>query len=991
MTLSLKPHQDEALTPVQAAFDDGETRVTVEMATGTGKSFTQAELLGRFTPEGPCVAFVPSEQLLIQNARAYKVWAEETGKPVPFILGVFSGKKEEGLDVATTDPAVIRRHLAESRALGRPTIVVSTYQSTNALEAAQPEPFALLVGDEAHRMASGAEESADGLWKKPLYDAHVPATRRAFFTATLRPDGAMDVESQAVAMNNPELFGRVVHSLGYAEARDRGLLAPITPEAITLEAADIEAAMEEGGFGRTEEETDGAFRARRRTFAAALMLAPVVERARADNGRASVLAMCPAGDNGGHADALAREARKNLAELGLTNVFSVHGKSPDGVEAQAVALGRDPAAESVTAVIDKLREGTDMTALNALVVGRAVQSSTVVIQALGRIARKHPTEWGLPDKISRAYVPVIVDARENGKVVDGEIAANFISAFLRLDSQALQAYQSAQQEDGRAFGMAKGAAGEDMPQDATADALGTLLRMDTSTLAGRTLAAAIARELSSNDGIGQTHRMMGRYLAFRAAGGEAEPACPKRAVDDPERFALASWHRSVTHAYTRGALAREEEALVENTEGFVLRTASNPEALRGCLARFAAVHGRTPNADDAGAAGQLHVEATALARRMASGKPSRVEGGAELDRMANAWWDEARARHAAPLWVSAKGVSAKEVASGADATFQTTGRFHRDPDHAQRWVFLPDIGAPWMDSGVATPKDKRMPAVPVHTTATTAQILSTLGSAKVKVAFTRTIDASGAAVLYHPTAESLRIARVTAPLQGPSDAPPSVQAKHIHALSGSIHQHGWPCPGAGVDLPGPLKHVKVPMGAGEAPLTLETAAKLVNGIREDHLLGKVNPASGRMLDNAPGFRWIADQDWSRTVTVQGAKRNAAVLALEKVRARNPEQWGKPDTMAQDTAMGHAMVSAFRIAHSERMLRTRIASGEELGEADRKKAAKLRSIVSENPSLFHGVCPPGQEHGDTRKQMKAIAVQAREGETVKKERLMESGR
>jgi superfamily II DNA or RNA helicase len=987
MALSLREHQQEALDPLEAALNGGADRATVEMATGTGKSYTQAELIERFIDKGPCVAFVPSEQLLVQNAAAYKRWAAETGRPQPFILGVFSGEKTDALDAVTTDPTAIRRHLDRSRATGRPTIVVSTYQSTNALEAAQPEPFALLVADEAHRMASGADEGADGLWKKPLYDAHIPATKRAFFTATLRPDGAMDVESNAVAMNNPELFGRVVHSLGYAEARDRGLLAPIEPEAITLEAADIEVAMEEGGFGRTEDETDGAFRARRRTFAAALMLAPVVERARADNGRASVLAMCPAGNNGGHADALASEGRKNLAGLGLTNVLSVHGKSPEGNEQQAVAFGKDPVAESVTTVIDKLREGTDMPALNALVMARAAQSSTVVIQALGRIARLHPEEWNAAPKKARAYVPIIVDAREGGKVVDGEIAANFVSAFLRLDSNALRDYQNAQQKDGHDLARAAAAKGEgqdllDDPQKATAGTLAALLKMDTGTAAGRSLAASIARELSANDGIGQTHRMMGRYLAYRAAGGEAEPACPKRRADDPERFDLANWQRSATHAYQRGALSREEEALLETTEGFVLRTASNPDALRGCVARFTAVHGRMPNAQDEGAAGQLHRETAALARRMATNKPSRVEGGAELDRMANAWWDEARAKHAAPLWVSAK---------GQEATFKTTGRFHRDPDNSQRWLFVPETGAPWMDSGVTTPKDKRMPAIPVHTTPTTERILSTLGSAKIQVGFERTLDAGGTAVFYHPTAESLRIARVTAPIQGGADTPPSVHAKHIRAVLDATHQRGWPCPGSHGDLPAPLKHVKVPMPRGEAPLTLETAGKLVHNIREDHLAGKVNVASGKLLDATPGFQWVVDQDWSRTVTVQGAKRNAAVLALEKVRARNPDSWGKLDAMAQDTALGHAMVQAFRIASNERILRTRIASGEELGEVERKKAAKLRAIVSENPALFQAICPPGQEHAPVRQQMKTIAQQARDTETQKKQKLLEAHR
>jgi len=116
MPLELRSHQRAALDALTQAFDAGATRATVEMATGTGKSYTQAELLCRHTPEGACAAFVPSEQLLGQNAQSYRKWAQENGRPDPFIIGVSSStspKTRAAVDAMTTDPDEIRALFAD--------------------------------------------------------------------------------------------------------------------------------------------------------------------------------------------------------------------------------------------------------------------------------------------------------------------------------------------------------------------------------------------------------------------------------------------------------------------------------------------------------------------------------------------------------------------------------------------------------------------------------------------------------------------------------------------------------------------------------------------------------------------------------------------------------------------------------------------------------------------------------------------------------------
>lgn len=60
----LHDHQNEAVEASTAKLDEGHHRIIVEMATGAGKSYTQAELLRLYGDRGPAAVFVPTEQLV---------------------------------------------------------------------------------------------------------------------------------------------------------------------------------------------------------------------------------------------------------------------------------------------------------------------------------------------------------------------------------------------------------------------------------------------------------------------------------------------------------------------------------------------------------------------------------------------------------------------------------------------------------------------------------------------------------------------------------------------------------------------------------------------------------------------------------------------------------------------------------------------------------------------------------------------------------------
>lgn len=118
--IELRKHQKEAHTITRQNIEAGETRMILEMATGTGKSYTQAALLYDQAQDGDHVqaAFVPTQDLVSQNARSYRRYFEEMGKEVN-IIGVFAPNEDimrEGLDTVTTSPEDILAAMDPSKA-----------------------------------------------------------------------------------------------------------------------------------------------------------------------------------------------------------------------------------------------------------------------------------------------------------------------------------------------------------------------------------------------------------------------------------------------------------------------------------------------------------------------------------------------------------------------------------------------------------------------------------------------------------------------------------------------------------------------------------------------------------------------------------------------------------------------------------------------------------------------------------------------------------
>ncbi|WP_331730120.1 Helicase associated domain protein (plasmid) [Kitasatospora sp. NBC_00070] len=258
----LRAHQEEALaaivrglTPRPGQLAPGGLRVTVQMATGTGKSYVGAFAAQRLAPRGVVLVVVPTLNLLTQMIGSWRV-AGRSGE-MRAVCSLVQDELPSGV-LASTNGLVVGSWISEARKGRRPLTLFATYASVNAVAEAcyywpktQGEvlaPLDLMVCDEAHRSSGSVEKR----WTVVHDQAEIPAARRCYMTATPRiwapPGKALKAsagregayqplpEELAVSMDDVRVFGPQVFSMGLAEAVEKSLLAPF--EVVVLELRD---------------------------------------------------------------------------------------------------------------------------------------------------------------------------------------------------------------------------------------------------------------------------------------------------------------------------------------------------------------------------------------------------------------------------------------------------------------------------------------------------------------------------------------------------------------------------------------------------------------------------------------------------------------------------------------------------------------------------------------------------------------------------------
>ncbi len=263
-----REHQLRAMSAAHEYFETHD-RGKLIMACGTGKTYTALKIAEDMLPDKGLVLFlVPSISLLGQTLNA---WCADATKPIKGICICsdakasrkikrdFDDTQDSALDLAvpaTTNPKSIARQLKQYRSHEGLTVVFSTYQSIEAIKAAQDETlketggsygtFDLIVCDEAHRTTGVKLSDRDESNFTKIHDAsYIKGNKRLYMTATPRLYGssakikASEKDAILCSMDDEKLYGQEFFRVNFSYAVEHGLLTDYKVLVLTVNEDDL--------------------------------------------------------------------------------------------------------------------------------------------------------------------------------------------------------------------------------------------------------------------------------------------------------------------------------------------------------------------------------------------------------------------------------------------------------------------------------------------------------------------------------------------------------------------------------------------------------------------------------------------------------------------------------------------------------------------------------------------------------------------------------
>lgn len=242
----LRPHQHEAVTAALEGLKQHD-RGKLIMACGTGKTFTALKLAEKVAKEkghARILFMVPSLALMSQTVKewSYEKELDMHAYAVCSDIKVGRVKNDDLTDIrvsdlkipATTDGRKLVDEIEREQLDEGMTVVFSTYQSIDAITAAQKAglgEFDLIICDEAHRTTgaklNGVDESH---FTKVHSDSNVAGTKRIYMTATPRmfndaiKDKAKENDVILSSMDDESVYGPTFYYIGFGEAVTKKLL-----------------------------------------------------------------------------------------------------------------------------------------------------------------------------------------------------------------------------------------------------------------------------------------------------------------------------------------------------------------------------------------------------------------------------------------------------------------------------------------------------------------------------------------------------------------------------------------------------------------------------------------------------------------------------------------------------------------------------------------------------------------------------------------------
>lgn len=476
-----RKHQLTAISKAYAHYiTEGNNRGKLIMACGTGKTYTSLliaeQLLGG---KGLVLFMVPSIALLGQSLNA---WSADAKKPVKAVCICSDAKasrkiqknKYDDMDdsvvdlavPASTSPKSIASQLKKYRSHDGLVVVFSTYQSIDAVSAAQQEilsetkgeygVFDFIICDEAHRTTGvKLSDKDESNFTKIHSDDNVQGRKRLYMTATPRLYGqsakikASEKDCILCSMDDPDLYGEEFYRVNFSYAVQNGLLTDYkvlvltvgeddVPENIRRDITDTTTELNFDDTSKLIGVINGLSKMIRgddhRTWDAdphmmrrAVAFCSSIDRSTSRTGIASkyVASVLPQ---------ISEKYDENLDAESLSHTVSITTRHIDGSmnsqERNGILqwLADKPDNDRECRVVTNVRclsEGVDVPSLDAVLFLSARNSQVDVVQSVGRVMRTF--HKGLPDEKKYGYIiiPIVVpsdvsaeEALDNSKTFD---------------------------------------------------------------------------------------------------------------------------------------------------------------------------------------------------------------------------------------------------------------------------------------------------------------------------------------------------------------------------------------------------------------------------------------------------------------------------------------------------------------------------------------------------------------------------------------------
>ena len=476
-----KKPREHQLTAISKAYthymEDGNDRGKLIMACGTGKTYTSLLIAEQLLEGKGLVLFmVPSIALLGQSLNA---WAADAKKPIKAICicsdakasrktrNDFDDTDDSVVDLAvpaSTNTKSIAAQLKKYREYDGLVVVFSTYQSIDAVSAAQQEilaetngaygVFDFIICDEAHR-TTGVKiaDKDESNFTKIHSNDNVQGRRRLYMTATPRLYGesakikASEKDCILCSMDDKALYGEEFYRVNFSYAVQNGLLTDYKVLVLTISEDDVPENIKRDITNTT---TELNFDDTSKLIGVINGLSKMV---RGDDHRTwdadprmmrRAVAFCSAIGNESKAGTskyiasvlprISQKYEENLDAESLSHTVSVTTKHIDGsMNSQKRNeilqwLADEPENDRECRVVTNVRclsEGVDVPSLDAVLFLSARNSQVDVVQSVGRVMRTF--HRGQPDEKKYGYIiiPIVVpsdvsaeEALDNSKTFD---------------------------------------------------------------------------------------------------------------------------------------------------------------------------------------------------------------------------------------------------------------------------------------------------------------------------------------------------------------------------------------------------------------------------------------------------------------------------------------------------------------------------------------------------------------------------------------------